>query len=74
MAVDGCQAFSGSSSAPTTDATEPAENTAPALTLKKGLMSKSHWVQYDVEQKFLELDDFYPDAAVSFPPAVGVKT
>jgi len=31
-------------------------------------------VQYDVEQEFLELDDFCPDAAVSFPPSVGVKT
>ena len=37
-------------------------------------MSKRHWVQHDVEQEFLELDDFCPDAAASFPPSVGVKT
>ncbi|WP_245283748.1 recombinase family protein [Bradyrhizobium sp. URHD0069] len=36
-----------------------------------GLMAQR--VQHDVEQEFLELDDFCPDAAASFPPSVGVK-
>ena len=31
-------------------------------------------MQHDIEQELLELDDFCPDAAASFPPAIGVKT
>ena len=37
-------------------------------------MSKGNWMQHDVEQEFLELDDFCADAAASFPPSVGIKT
>jgi hypothetical protein len=38
----------------------------------KGSISK--WMQHDVEEQFLELNDFCPDAATSFPPSIGVKT
>ena len=31
-------------------------------------------MQHDVEHELLKLDDFYPDAAASFPPSVRVKT
>jgi hypothetical protein len=31
-------------------------------------------MQHDIEQEFLELEDFCPDAAASFPPSVRVKT
>jgi len=37
-------------------------------------MSRRKWVQHEVEQEFLELDDFCPHAAASFPPPVRVKT
>jgi hypothetical protein len=37
------------------------------------MISKSHWVQDDLEQEFLELDDFCPKAAARFPPSVGVE-
>ncbi len=30
-------------------------------------------MQHDVEQEFLKLDDYYPDAGARFPPSVGVK-
>lgn len=30
-------------------------------------------MQHDIEQKFLELNDFCADAAARFPPLVGVK-
>jgi hypothetical protein len=35
--------------------------------------SMSYWAQHDVEQEFLELDDFCPGPAANFPPSVGVK-
>jgi hypothetical protein len=31
-------------------------------------------MQNDLEHELLELDDFCPDAAASFPPSVWVKT
>jgi hypothetical protein len=31
-------------------------------------------MQHNVEHELLELDDFCPDAAASFPPSVRVKT
>jgi hypothetical protein len=36
--------------------------------------SKRQWVQHDVKHELLELDEFCPDAAASFPPSVRVKT
>ena len=30
-------------------------------------------VQHNVEQKFLEFNDFCPDAAAGFPPSIGIK-
>jgi hypothetical protein len=48
-------------------------STTPSIG-KKGSMSKWRWVQHDVEQEFLEFDDFCPDAAARFPPPVGVKS
>ena len=30
-------------------------------------------VQHDVQQKFLEFNDFCPDAAAGFPPSIGIK-
>jgi hypothetical protein len=36
-------------------------------------MSKRYWVQQDVEQELLELDDFRPNTAARLPPSVWVK-
>ena len=30
-------------------------------------------MEHDVEQEFLEFNEFCPDAAVSFPPSIGIK-
>jgi hypothetical protein len=56
------------------EAKKPAENRTGPMIHKKGSMPNLHWVHHDVEQELLELDDFCPDAAASFPPSVGVKT
>jgi hypothetical protein len=34
---------------------------------------EGQWVAQEVEQEFLELNDFYPDAAPRFPPSVRVE-
>jgi hypothetical protein len=36
-------------------------------------MLKRQRVEHDVEQEFLEFNELCPDAAVSFPPSIGIK-